>query len=48
MLKAVGLKSEIGTVAHLKRLALKLLFAMSLIVIGVSPLIKSPRPWAGR
>jgi hypothetical protein len=44
MLITVGLRSEIGTVAHLKWLALKLLFAMSLIVIGVPPLIKSLRP----
>jgi hypothetical protein len=44
MLITVGLRSEIGTVAHLKWLALKLLFAISLIVIGVPPLIKSLRP----
>ncbi len=44
MLTTVGPRPEIGTVAHLEWVALKLLFALSLIVTGAPSLIRSMRP----
>jgi hypothetical protein len=44
MLATVGPRSEIGAVAHLEWVALKLLFALSLIVTAAPSLIRSMRP----
>ena len=44
MLATVGRRPEIGAVAHLEWVALKLLFALSLIVTGAPSLIRSMRP----
>jgi hypothetical protein len=46
MLITVGPRPELGSIAHLSWLTLKLLFALSLIATGTPALIRSLRPGA--